>query len=130
MKYHRVVALGYKFERVKVLNYSFLPPGSDRLFASFSPSVDFHMDHVMLLSSELSVVVGPRAEDKIAWLQIFKLQLNRQRIKLVSLVPSVQLKAKLVTQIVHNLTYEGTTVEEYRAIIMLVTRFVVAPGNN
>lgn len=51
MEFHRMVRGRVELERIKVLNYSSLPSGSDTLLSSFSSSKYLNMNHVMLLSS-------------------------------------------------------------------------------
>jgi hypothetical protein len=89
MRYDVVVSSRFKHVAVKVLNLSSLPSSTYRLLTCISSSEYFDMDHIMLLSPELRVVVCPTKENQISWLKIFKLDIWWQHIVLVALIPSI-----------------------------------------
>jgi len=80
---------------VKVLDNALLPTSADRLFTSFAPSVYLNVDHVMLLRLGLGVEVGAGVEDEVTWLHFLFLELDGQSVKLVGLVPPVEVEAKI-----------------------------------
>lgn len=90
-----VVRGGRELVAVKVLDNALLPTSADGLFTSFAPSVYFNVDHVVLLRLGLGVEVGAGVEDEVAWLHFLFLELDGQSVKLVGLVPPVEVEAKI-----------------------------------
>ena len=86
------------------------------------------MHHVVLLLSALFVEVDAAVEDQITRLHLFELEVDRQRVILVGLVPTVKFEAKILTQIVHDLAHKGAAVEEDRCVVQGVTRVVIPFG--
>lgn len=80
----------------------------------------------MLLFAHLGIVVDGRDEDKITWSHLLFLESDRQRVILVSLIPAVQLEAKVFAQVVHNLTHESTAVKIQWCSVMLLARLPIA----
>ena len=86
------------------------------------------MHHVVLLLSALFVEVDAAVEDQITRLHLFELEVDRQRVILVGLVPTVKFEAKILTQIVHDLAHKGAAVEEDRCVVQGVTRVMIPFG--
>ena len=82
----------------------------------------------MLLLSALFVEVDTAVEDQITRLHLFELEVDRQRVILVGLVPTVKFEAKILTQIVHDLAHKGAAVEEDRCVVQGVTWVVIPFG--
>ena len=89
VEFDAVIGRRLKLVAVEVLDDAFLPASADRLLSCLTASEDLNMDHVMLLLFHLRVVVDASIEDKVTGLHLFKLQVDRQSVKLVTLVPSV-----------------------------------------
>ena len=62
--------------------------------------VDLDMHHVVLLDVLRLIVLGA-VKDEVTWLHLIKLQADRQRIKLVSLIARAKLEAKMLPQIIN-----------------------------
>ena len=95
MELDAVVGCGLKFVGVEVLDDALLPAGSNRLLSSLAASENLHMYHVMLLLSTLLVVVDGTVEDQVPGLHLLKLKVNWKRVKLVRLVPTIQLEPEI-----------------------------------
>ena len=69
------------------------------------------MHHVVLLDV-LRGVVRRAVEDQITGLHLFEGEVDRQCVVLVGLVSSSKHKTKLVAQVVHGSSHQGTAVEK------------------
>ena len=75
---------------------------------------DLNMDHVVLLLAHLFVVVDARVKNKVSWPELFEGEVNGQSVELVRLVPAIQLKSKVVSEIVNDLSDQGAAVQIQR----------------
>lgn len=92
VEFNTVVRCRFKFIRIEVSHDSALPTCANRLLTGLSTSEDFNMHDIVALSSQLSVEIGTTIEDKVAWLHLFKLESDGQRVILVCLVPPVKVE--------------------------------------
>jgi hypothetical protein len=74
--------------------------------------------HVMLLCSQLRIIIRTAVKYQIAWFHLRLLQIDRQRVKLVTLVPSIELETEFFTQVVNCLSDECTAVEKERTVVV------------
>ena len=81
-----------------------------------------------MLLHTLRLVVLCTIEDQIAWLQLMKLSLNRQRVKLVALVAPSKFEAKFILQVFDGARDQRTAVKEERSVIVRVIRLQVPLG--
>lgn len=70
------------------------------------------MNDVVSLRLESGVIVYATVEDKITRLHLFKLELDGKGVKLIGLVPSVQVESKFLSHVVGDLSSQGTAVQE------------------
>ena len=124
MELNTVIGLRFKFVRIKVLDYTFLPTCTNWLFSSFTSRENFYMDHVMLLTSTCLIEVSCTVENQITGLKLFKCKIDRQRVILVSLIPMIECKTKIISQVVHYLSYQGTAVEKEWWVVDWIIRTV------
>lgn len=75
------------------------------------------MHYVMSLGSQFCVVVDSTVEYQVTWLQLFKFESYWQSVKLVCLVPSIKVEAKVFSHIVGYLSHQSTAIEEHGSII-------------
>jgi hypothetical protein len=100
-----VIGSGRKLVRIKELHDSSLPSCTNALLSCFSSCEDLDMHHVVLLLAHFVTVIDSRVEDEVTRLHFLELEINRESVVLVSLVPPVKLEAKLFPKIVNNLSY-------------------------
>jgi hypothetical protein len=86
---------------------------------------DLNMHHVVLLLAHLFVVVDARVKNKVSWPELFEGEVNGQSVELVGLVPAIQLKSKVVSEIVNDLSDQGAAVQIQRCVEMLLSFFPV-----
>ena len=110
MEFDAVIRGRFKLVRIEVLDDSFLPASSNRLLSRLTTSEDLYVDHVMLLLARLWVVIDSTVKDQITWDHFFKLQIDRQSVILVSLIPPIKFKTKVLSEIVDNLAHESTAI--------------------
>lgn len=115
---NRMVSFRFKFVAVKVLDDTTLPPCANRLLSCLPTREYLHVHHVMLLCSQLRIIIRTAVENQIAWFHLRLLQIDRQRVKLVTLVPSIELETEFFTQVVNCLSDECTAVEKERTVVV------------
>lgn len=123
---HVVVGRRCELIRVKVLNHAPLPSGANTLLACLSLSVNLNMNHVMLLLPTLGVVVGATDEHEVSRLHLLLGQSDWQTVKLVGLIPAVELESKFIPEIVNDLPNEGAAVKIEWGLKVLLTLFPIA----
>ena len=89
MELDRMVSSRLKLIRIEVLDDALLPSCTNGLLASLTTCEHLDMHHVMLLLPTLRVEVDATIEDQVTRLHLLKLEINRQCIILICLVPSI-----------------------------------------
>ena len=86
------------------------------------------MNDVVSLWPKLCVVVNAAIENKVSRLQLFKLQSDWKSVKLIGLIPSVKVEAKIFPHVIGYLSQKGTAIKEHRSIIQRFSRVKVSLG--
>jgi len=128
MTNYRVICLRLKLVRVEVPHDPTLPPRTNALLTCLSSREYLDVYHIVLLFSHFWVIVDTTIKDEVTWLHLFLLELNRQAIELISLVPSIKLEPEIFSQVIDNLLDQRAAVQVQRCSIMLLAFFPIASG--
>ena len=130
MPNYRMIRRRLKLIGVEVLHDPALPPCADALLACLTSCEDLDVHHIVLLFSHFWIIVDATVEYEVAWLHLFLLELYRQAVELISLIPSIQLKSEFFSQVIDDLFDQRTAVQVQWSPIMLLAFFPIPSPPN